>query len=78
MHFSQTPIFLKHLVGMMVGNLALAQKIRQLMKQKSPSICLRELELSKEVERSEKTSWGKRAMNPGQQGQKFTLIIEPC
>lgn len=39
--FSQTPIFLKHLVGMMVDNLALAERMWQLIKQKSLQyVCL--------------------------------------
>lgn len=34
------------------------------MKQKPPVFLIRELELSKEIERSEKASWGKRT-EPG-------------
>lgn len=38
--FSQTPIFLKHLVGMM-DNLALAERMWQLIKQKNLQyVCL--------------------------------------
>lgn len=56
MQFSQTPIFLKHLVGLMVGNLALVYENVTADEKKNPPvfILIRELELSKEIERSEK------------------------